>query len=289
GTGAGGTGGGGAAGGGPAGGTGAGSTGGGTSTSAGRTSTLSQAARVTLDEAAVVSAQVALTTAQDNLDGATLLSPMNGTVAAQPLTAGKAEATSDAITVIGKGAIAVTVNVPYSTLTNLKVKQAAQVTADGSTKPVAGSVAQISLLPGTTTTASGASTYPVTVLVPDPGSGFVDGGNASATVVIKSVSNVVTVPNSALSNGAVLVLTDGKAVRTPVVTGAVGPLTTEIVSGVTAGQTVVLADLTATLPANSTNTTRNFGGGGGPGGAGGPGGRQFAPGGGGGGGAPPAP
>jgi hypothetical protein len=71
------------------------------------------------------------------------------------------------------------------------------------------------------------------------------------------------VPNSALSDGTVTVLSQGKTSTTKVQTGAVGALTTEITSGLTAGQQVVLADLTATLPANST-TTRGFGGAGGP-------------------------
>jgi hypothetical protein len=74
----------------------------------------------------------------------------------------------------------------------------------------------------------------------------------------------------------VTVLKNGTATRTRVTTGAVGTLATQIVSGLTVGQTIVLADRAASLPANSSTSTRVFGTGGGGfagfGGAGGPGG-----------------
>jgi len=176
-----------------------------------------------------------------------------------PFIAGQPESSGDAVTVIGSGPVRVTIDIPYASLTTVKVGQAASVTADGSTTPVAGTVTSIGLLPATTSTQSSTTSYPVTVLVARPGGGFVDGGAASVSVTVKSVKSAVVVPNSALANGAVLVLSGGKAVRTPVQTGVTGPLTTEVTSGVTPGQLVVLADLSATLPANSTATRGGFG------------------------------
>ena len=227
-------------------------------------STQSTAARVTTDRAAIEAARVGLDTAQKTLAGASLTSPLTGTVATQPFAAGQSESTSDAITVMGTGAVAVTVDVPSVSLRSVKVGQHATVVADGATTPVSGTVTQIGLLPTSSTTGSG-TTYPVTVLVAHPGKALVDGGAASVSIVITTVRNVVTVPNSALSNGSVAVLTAGKAVATRVGTGATGGLTTEVRSGLKAGQLVVLADLSRALPANSTTTTRfRFGGTGGP-------------------------
>jgi hypothetical protein len=104
----------------------------------------------------------------------------------------------------------------------------------------------------------------VQILVAKPGPAFVEGAAALVAITVKTVHGVLTVPNSALSDGAVLVLSQGKAAQTRVQTGAVGPLTTEVTSGLKAGQQVVLADLGATLPANSTATPRGLGGTGGP-------------------------
>jgi ABC-type hemin transport system substrate-binding protein len=77
------------------------------------------------------------------------------------------------------------------------------------------------------------------------------------------------VPNSAVTstgtgaNAFVTLMQNGKPVRQSVTTGAVGATVTEIVSGLTPGQTVVLADTTAAVPASSTTAnTRGFGGGG---------------------------
>jgi len=86
---------------------------------------------------------------------------------------------------------------------------------------------------------------------------------------------VLTVPNSALTplgNGQALAMTykDGVATRALVRTGYAGTLTTQITSGLTKGQQVVLADLSTALPTNTTNA-RRFGVGGAGAGLGGAG------------------
>lgn len=241
----------------------------------GGASTLSTAARLTNDQAAVAAAQVALDVAHRNLAGATLTSPLAGKVASQPFTVGAASGSS-AIVIVAPGAVEVTVDVPASSLPLVSVGQPAAVTPDGSTTASAGTVSAVGLLP--TSSSSGSSTtYPVRVLVATADSAFAEGGMASVAITVKAVHGVLTVPNSAVSDGTVTVLSAGKPVRTRVQTGAVGPLATEVTSGLKAGQQVVLADLGAALPANSTTTTRGFGGTGGPAGGftgGAPGGSQ---------------
>lgn len=230
---------------------------------AGGTSSQSTAAQIITDTAAITAAQVALDKANANLDGASLKSPLAGIVAAMPFVPGQSETPTQSITVVAPGSVEVTVNVPYASIRSAKVGAAATVTADGATTGVTGVVSRIGLLPiSSTSTVS----YPVTVLVPRAGNAFTSGGAASVSIVLKKVTGVVTVPNSALRNGSVMVLAGGKAVSTRVQTGAVGALMTEVTSGLKAGQLVVLADLRTAVPANSTTTTRGFGGGGGLGG-----------------------
>jgi HlyD family secretion protein len=229
----------------------------------------SQAARITTDQAAVAAARVALDVANKNLAGATLTSPIDGKIASQPFEVGASSGTAS-IVVVAPGAVQITVNVPGSALSTLKVGQPAAVTPDGAGTAISGTVAAIGLLP-TSSTSGSTTTYPVRVLVPKPGTALVEGAAASVAITVRTAHGVLTVPNSALSDGAVTVLTQGKPVPTRVQTGTVGPLTTEVTSGLQAGQQVVLADLSAPLPANST-TTRGFGGTGGP-----PGGFTGAP------------
>lgn len=234
----------------------------------------SPAARVTLDTAAVSAAQVALTTAQQALAGARLTSPLTGTVASQPFTVGQAASTGQAIVVIGAGQVQVTANAPAAAVPTLRVGELAQVTPDGSRTPVQGTVTQVGLLP--VAAANGALTYPVTVLVQQPGTAFHDGGGASVGIQTKTVQAALVVPDSALVNGAVTVVRAGKLVPTRVQVGVVGPLTAQVLSGLQKGEFVLLADPTKALPANSTTPARTFGGGAGAGlgtGAGGGGGR----------------
>jgi len=64
-------------------------------------------------------------------------------------------------------------------------------------------------------------------------------------------------------------LKNGVATRTLVKTGLSGTLATQVTSGLTAGQQVVLADLSIALPTNTTNARRFGVGGGTTGGLGG--------------------
>ncbi len=240
-----------------------------TSRSSSGQGTQSPAARITLDQAAVVNAQAALDAAHRNLTGATLTSPIAGAIAQQPFSVSATEAPGTTISIIGPGAVEVTVNVPATSLTLVKVGQRATVIANGATTPVAGAVTAIGLLPVATT--SNTSAYPVTIHVPQPSRAFVAGAAAAVTVVVKTVTAVLTVPDSAVTlnrgRAFVNVLTAGKPVRTAIQVGAIGPLLTQITSGVTAGQILELADPTQSLPASSATlpTIRQFG----PGGAGG--------------------
>lgn len=246
----------------------------------------SSAARVVSDQAAVTSAEEELRSAQVDLASSTLKSSITGTVGSVGFVKGTASEGAS-IDIVGAGAVKVTVNVPLASMTSVHVGQKASVAPRGATASSPGAVTSISLLPSTTSTGTGTATaqattaaitptYPVVVLVPDAQSALASGSQAAVSLLIGTADHVLTVPNSALTplgNGQALALTlkNGVATRTLVKTGYAGTLTTQVISGLTAGQKVVLADLSAPLPTNTTSSRRFGVGGGSAGGLGGAG------------------
>jgi multidrug efflux pump subunit AcrA (membrane-fusion protein) len=240
----------------------------------------SAATRVVSDQAAVTSAEASLSSAQTDLASATLKSSIAGTVGSVTLVKGTSDQ-GESIVIVGAGAAEVTVNVPLAVMATVHVGQKARVTPQGATSSVPGSVTSISLLPSAAATGTGSGTggqstaastpaYPVVVRVPDALPALASGSRAEASLLIGAVSNVLIVPNSALTplgNGQALALifNGGVATRALVKTGYAGTLTTQITSGLSAGQQVVLADMSTALPTNTTNA-RRFGVGAGAGG-----------------------
>jgi len=229
---------------------------------------LTLAGRMTLATAAIAAAQAHLLAAQAGRSEATLRSPMSGTIAVQPYTAGGAESSKDRITVTGPGAAQVTLDVSLTSMSGIRTGLHAEVLPDGGTLSASGTVTAIGLLPSSAA-GSSPTTYPVQVLVAAPPASFYSGGRAGVSIVIRTVQGVVTVPNSALADGRVRVLQGDTAVPTAVRTATVGQLTTEVVTGLRPGQRVVLADLSQPLPASSTTNIRRLTGGPGNGGGGG--------------------
>jgi trimeric autotransporter adhesin len=244
-----------------------GGSGSGSSGSSGRAITAEQLAA---DQAQIDLAQADLAVAQQNAGQATLTSPISGTVAAVGLSAGSS-AGSSGITVIGPGSREVSTTVTLADVDQVKVGDSVAVTADGGSGALPGKVTAIGLLNTTTGTST---SYPVTVLLDPTTARLYDGLGASVVITTSAVSNVLTVPSSAVrtlgSFHSVTVLKNGTTSTARVTVGAVGPDLTEIDSGLTAGQRVVLADLDEPLPTSNTNA-RRFGVTGGTGGLGGAG------------------
>jgi RND family efflux transporter MFP subunit len=231
----------------------------------GATSEAEKAARIAVDEAAISSAEAALASAQEDLQDAVLKAPVAGTIGDVPFTAGQAASASDAISLFGTDAVEVTINVPLTTAEELTKGMEASVTADGADQAADGTVNTIGVLPDTS---SGTATYPVTILVPQPSSSLAEGAAAAVALTLKSATDAVTVPNSALiptgnaGTSFVTLIQDGKPVRKTVTTGAVGETRTAVTEGLAAGDTVVLADAASAVPASSTtsNSRTGFGG-----------------------------
>ncbi len=250
------------------------------------------------DQAAVDAADAAVAVAQQGLDQASIVSPINGTVAAVGLAAGdsvSADSSTQAVVVAGPGGYEVATTLSVSNRTKLELGDAATVVADGSTQVLSAQVVAIGVAG---TTSGTTTTYPVVVgfsSVPDGSlAGLRNGASASVTIELASVVAATAVPTSAVhttgTTHTVTVLDGSTTKAVKVTTGVVGAQLTQIKTGLHVGQVVVLADLSQALPSSdSTSTSRRSGLGGGglttgsggfTGGFGGTGGPPAGPGGG---------
>jgi macrolide-specific efflux system membrane fusion protein len=181
-----------------------------------------------------------------------------------------------------------TMTVPFSEsdVGKLKVGQAATVTPDALSGVELG--AHVTAISPTATTSSGVVSYDATLTLDQSDSSVKAGMSASAAVIVGQVQGV-TVPNAAVSGtgslATVTVQSNGKRSQQQVVVGLRGNSRTQIVSGLTAGEQVVIVTTLPALSSTTTSTTTGsgtlgatgartggFGGGGGFAGAGGAGG-----------------
>jgi multidrug efflux pump subunit AcrA (membrane-fusion protein) len=157
-----------------------------------------------------------------------------------------------------------------SEISSVRVGQIATVTVEAlGGRKLAAHVSEIALL---STTSSGVVSYDVTFLLDQMEPGLRPGMSATAEVVVHQAEGV-NVPTTAISGGSVTVLSNGSQVRRRVVTGLAGDSSTIILSGLAAGETVVLP-AAATSSSRTSSTGRGVGpvGGGLGGGGGFPGG-----------------
>jgi multidrug efflux pump subunit AcrA (membrane-fusion protein) len=250
---------------------------GGTSTASRGSSGTVTAATLARDQSAIDTARAALVRANASLDHARLTSPIVGTVAAVDVAPGDSVSSSTAAVVVNgdDGNVEITIAVTENDIRAIKVGQIAQVSADGAQATLPAKVTSVGLLAASDT---GTASYPVVVSLAGAPMSLASGSNATVSVVTATATNAVTVPSSAVTRGAtgstgvVRVLHGSQVTAARVVVGAVGPVWTQITSGLKTGQRVVLADFSAALPSSSTNARIGGGFGGGGFGAGGFGG-----------------
>lgn len=213
--------------------------------------------KIANDKANLVQAQQSLATAKQNLASATLTAPIDGHVGAVALASGQASG-SKAITIIGTGSAIVTVNVPQNIRPLISNGESASVTVPGSGDALTGTVTNVNLLANTGTATTGNPVYATQITVDDPQSVLFSGGVAGVTVALGAVDGVLVVPGSAVTPtgiGTGTVQVPGTDPTTPrtvsVTTGATGQGHVQIVSGLADGDTVILANQNASVPANS--------------------------------------
>jgi HlyD family secretion protein len=142
---------------------------------------------------------------------------------------------------------------------NVRAHQTATVTIEAlGSRKVAAHVSEVAIL---STSNSGVVSYDVAFQLDQMESGLKPGMSATAEVVVKQAEGV-NVPTGAISGAGVTVVRGGKDVRQPVVTGLAGNSTTIILSGLRAGEVVVLPSATSTTGASGSRPGTGRGGGG---------------------------
>lgn len=234
------------------------------------------AQQMVADQAAIDAAQAQQAVAQQDLAGASMYSPIAGTVARVAIAVGDSVGAGSAaktITVIGSGQKLVSTTIGIADLGLVKAGQGATVTVDGVSNPLSGTVGFIGLL-NTSGTSGTTATYPVTISLDPTKTVLFDGAGADVAIAVGTASNVLSVPISALHPGgsadSVTVDSGGVLSTVRVTLGRQGTDLVQITSGLHAGQQVVLADVSAPIPSLTTPIgRRGFGLGKGKGGPGG--------------------
>jgi HlyD family secretion protein len=251
---------------------GTGSTNPSSSTSGGTTGNTDTPEQIASDQAAIDTALANLTEAQQSLKEATLTSPINGTVVSVAISAGEtvsAGSSTEIITILGTNSYEVEATLNSSQIPSVKVGQTASVQVDGLDGTLDGTVSQV----GPVQSGSSGYSYPVIVALPASSSSEMHSGSTgNVTITTGSVSDVLAVPTSALqsfgSTSYVIELSHGQLTRKVVKVGMVGDTYTQVDSGLSPGQSVVLVDYAEAVPSsnNNTNLGNVLGGGGGAGG-----------------------
>ena len=174
----------------------------------------SGSAQVAAAQAQVDVAQAGVDTAQAAMDGATLVAPVAGLLAAVNLEVGDAvggaggpsagggtDTTTAQFTIVGTDAWEVDVTVSDADVALLEVGDQAEVTLDGATDPVFGTISAIGLL---STSDSGVAAYPVTVAVTGDQAALHDGVSADVELVYERRTDLPRVGIAALAAEAYL-------------------------------------------------------------------------------------
>ncbi len=237
---------------------------------------------VTSAETEVTSAQLAVETAQENAAKRTVTAPISGTITALGFANGDTVGSSSASANSGQGATGSSSSSSSTTstltITNLDAFTVAITLAEADISSVAvGQKAVITFdaLPDLTltgkvtsvdtvgTNSQGVVSYTV-VVTPDITDSAVKGGmTASVNVITKVASDVLAVPSTAVkSQGTskyVQILKDGTPTDVTVEVGLSTDSYTEITSGLTEGEEIIVQTITAGSGGTST-TTRGSGG-----------------------------
>ena len=228
--------------------------------------------QIASDQADIDTARAQLTEAEQSLAEATLTSPINGTIVSVGITAGdsvSANSSTAVIVIIGTQSFEVTGTLSSAQVPSVKVGDTAGVLVDGVDATLHGTVSQV----GPVESGDSGYTYPVVVVLPSSATGLFTGSTANVVISTGAVADVVAVPTSAVqalgTRTYVETLTNGALTRKVVKVGMVGDVYTQVLSGLTPGESVVLADYAEPVPSSNTATLGGLGGLGGAGGFGG--------------------
>ncbi|MGA8111404.1 MAG: efflux RND transporter periplasmic adaptor subunit [Acidobacteriaceae bacterium] len=202
---------------------------------------VSRAAALKQAKGQLESAQGKYQAAEAQLNYSEIRSPIAGVVTDRPLYAGEtAAAGAPLVTVMDVSALLARLHLPQSQVQMLKTDDPASVAVPGIDHPVPGKITMISpaLDPGSTT-------VELWVRIENPHRDLRPGTAVKVTLSSSAIPNALVVPTVAIvltnvGQRAVMVLDkDSVAHLTPVTTGVVDGGSTQILSGVSAGQRIV--------------------------------------------------
>ncbi len=240
-------------------------------------------ATLTQDETAITTAQQAVTNDEQALAETKLTAPFSGTVialngtvgetvsgggssaassssasssSASSSSAGSAGSSSAFLTLATLGNLQVVAGFPEADAVKIKVGQPAAVTLSAlSNTTVSGTVTETDPNP---TVVSNVVTYDDTISLTNPPATVKDGMSVTVAVVVASVSNALELPSSAITTtgriSTVSLLTNGKQTTRSITVGLVGDSTTQILSGLSAGDVVIEPTVAATAGGATTAT-----------------------------------
>ena len=202
-------------------------------------------------------------TAQTNLDNAVVTAPSAGVVASIASQVGETAA-NPFMVLANTTSLVLHGTIGESDVAKVKMGLVANVAVDA--VATAGRMTgRVTSLDPVATIQSGVPVYGIDVTIDLPNSQVKPGMTGTATVIIASRQNVLTVPNLAIrtTNGKryLQILKGGEAVDTDVVFGIANDTTTEVISGVAEGDLAVLPAARATATARPGAGGGGFGGG----------------------------
>ena len=219
-----------------------------------------------VDTSASTSGNVEIATASGAGTGGTG-SATAGSSTSSSSTSGESSSTGSAfIELVDLSGYQVVVPLSEAEIVNVHVGQIATVTVEAlEGRKFAALLASLAVL---STSSSGAVSYDVTFQLEQTAAGMKPGMSATAEIVVKQAEGI-NVPTSAITAGRVTVERGGKQVTQAVTTGLAGNTNTIILSGLKAGETVLLPAASTSGSSGASLTSRLAGRAGGLGGLGG--------------------
>jgi macrolide-specific efflux system membrane fusion protein len=232
--------------------------------------------RISSDRAAVAAATSDVAQAKSAVAAIRIAAPAAGVITAVRISAG-APPPAGAAVELRSETLVVAAEVAEQDVAAVKAKQVAQLTFPALGAVSTGTVSSLPASATPVTSGSGAAvTFPVTLTMQKPPAGLLPGMSVQVSITIARHTDVLTVPTTAIQGSAagprVQVLVAGVPQTRTVTIGLSTEQTTEVVSGLAAGDVVVTGELNPTnnpvAPRSGVGSSRP----GNPGGAGGSGG-----------------
>jgi RND family efflux transporter MFP subunit len=219
---------------------------------------------IELKQQQVASAQAVLDEALATPGNATLVAPFDGIVTAVNIVAGQTvNAGTVAIVIVDPMDVEMSATVDEIDVPQVKVGQKVAISLDAlPNDEFSGVISTISILGNSQ---SGVVSYPVTINVTVPsGVQLRQGMSATATITTQEVDNVLLVPAAAISgsstnNPTVTVMVNGVLEVRVVKVGQSNDQYTQIVSGLNAGEEVVVSYTSTSSSSSSSGTRGGFG------------------------------